>query len=102
MDEVPWLVEVMHKQLKDGGVNYQPDEGRLSGWFSNRDHAWCARAKDLSGETHRKSFPVSRFGTTQDGRRRPLSMEELKKQKSEVYDGLMDWVGQIQTGCLPV
>ena len=93
--ELHWILATLRRELDDGGVSFQPGSSRVSMYFSLRDSAWCARAKDPLGAPQRKQFPVQRFGLTQDGRRKPLSATEFQKQKEEIREEAREWIASI-------
>ena len=98
--ELHWILAKLRRELCDGGVAFQPSASRVRMYFSLRDSAWCARAKDPLGENKRKQFPVPRFGLTHDGRRKSLAPMEFAKNKEEIRKEAQAWIDEISEDLL--
>ena len=95
-EELDWILPALRKELEDGGVTFHPEETRLGLHFSMRDLSWNARAKDPTGQTHRKSFAVSRWAPLADDRRRPLAAAEFHDRKKMIRKEAEDWIAKIR------
>ena len=96
--EINWILEGLHRELLDGGVNFQPRETTLGVYYNLRDSLWQARAKDPSGQVYRKCFNVRKWSCTSDGRRRVLLPDEFAKIKEEVFQQAQEWMEQVRDG----
>ena len=65
-DDVMVVLEYLYKEVDMKGVGPLPDEEsqeetpKTSVWWDRRDFAWCARATDATGQTHRLTKCVPR------------------------------------------
>ena len=99
VEHVPWAVQVLHQEVQTGEVRFQPEETKISKpCYHHRDRAWQARAVTPAGDVKRKCFVVASVGVTQDGRKRPCSLEEFAAEKAAKLVEAEEWMRQVKDG----
>lgn len=90
-DHLTWIIETLAHELSKGGVDFEPEESRLSEpYFAVRDRAWVARARGPGGQVLRKSLAVPLVVKTPSGKR-ALTREEFSELKKQKLDEIKDW-----------
>lgn len=100
VDHIPWAVDILLHQVKQGGVDFSPPESKLrEPWFALDESSWRCRAKTPSGEIVRKRIMVPLvLDNFVGGGKRVLTKAEYQKMKQEKLDEILEWRERVQQG----
>ena len=100
VDHVPWAVEVLLLQVKEGGVTFVPPESRLrEPWFALGESTWRCRAMAPNGDVLRKRIKVPLvLEEVASGSKRMLTRVEYQKLKKEKLGEILAWREHVQQG----
>ena len=97
--DVPWVLELLHRQWVTGGVDFSPEPSRQrKPYFQIRDRSWQVRARLPSGEYKRKSFVVPWSRISPDGKRSFLSVAQFARDKEAMFHKAVAWQEAMETG----
>ena len=97
VDAVGWVIELLGRQVVNGGVDFVPPETKLAQpFFASRDHSWVARARNPSGEIVRKTISVPISVVTAQGAKRNLTAVEYKEFKKAKLEEIREWQANVQ------
>jgi len=97
---IPWLVHILDRQVKEGGVTFQPSECVLTKpWFNVKRGAWQCRARSPRGRVHRRFVAVPLRATGEVGAR-ALGVAEYAEVKKGKLAELLRWQQGAQDGSI--
>ena len=98
-DDVPWVLQVLHRQWASGGLEYLPEPvQQRKPYFQIRDRSWQVRARLPSGEYRRKTFTVPWSVVQPDGRRVFISQDKFAKDKEAMFHKAVAWQAAVEAG----
>ena len=97
--DVPWAIQAMAEQVRNGGVEYTPPESTLRRpFYHHRDHAWVCRARTPGGTVKRRSMTVPLFEESPEKMRRPLRSGEFKMAREAALREIEYWRECVELG----